>query len=128
MPVIMNEMLYRQQRLQEIHQEKEQALRKLMHSRQMASLGKWPPASPMNSNNAISVIERNAQWLSRHVLELLKRSASDTYRFAEIGIQKGRVLRAPRNPPPGKRVATQNYRWRKAPFVGWHRLTCPMTP
>ena len=92
MPVIMDEMLYRQRRLQKIYQEKEQTLRKLMHSKQMASLGQMAAGISHELNNAIAVIERNAQWLSKHVQNLLKKTAPDTYRFADIGMQKGRSL------------------------------------
>ncbi len=90
LPIIMNEMLYRQRRLQKINQEKEQTLLKLMRSKQMASLGQMAAGISHELNNAITVIERNAVWLCKHVQDLLKESAPDTFRFVEIGMQKGR--------------------------------------
>ena len=108
MPVIMNEMLYRQRRLQKIHQEKEQTLRRLMHSQQMASLGQMAAGISHELNNAITVIERNAQWLSKHVQDLLERSAPDTCRFAKIGHAERKIDQQPQGPPQRKKPATQN--------------------
>lgn len=92
MPVIMNEMLLRQKRLQQIYQEKEKAHRRLLHSQEMAALGQLASGISHELNNSITVVERNAQWISNKVLDLLNRPDPDIGHFTQMGIERGRTL------------------------------------
>lgn len=66
MPVAVTELMHRQQRLQEVAREKEQAYRKLVETEKLASLGQLSAGIAHELNNAISVVSRNTSWLIEH--------------------------------------------------------------
>jgi signal transduction histidine kinase len=92
MPIVIQEILSRQERLQKVSQEKEQALKKLIHTQQMASLGQMAAGIAHELNNAIAVIERNTDWLWEKVSCFFKDRFPEEYRFIELGQEQGRFL------------------------------------
>lgn len=92
MPIVIQEILSRQERLQKVSQEKEQALRKLIHTQQMASLGQMAAGISHELNNAIAVIERNTQWLWDRLSGFFKERFPEESRYIQLGQEKGRFL------------------------------------
>ncbi len=92
MPVMIKELVHRQHHIQNIAIEKERALKALIHSEKMVSLGRISAGIAHELNNAISVLERNCEWLCDHLEVLLKEKHPELLPFYTKGIEKGRFL------------------------------------
>lgn len=90
MPVAVADLMQRQQRMQEIAREKEQALKKLMEHQKLVSLGQMAAGIAHELNNAIAVLARNTNWLTEEY------GANwldpDYVPFFEGGLLRGRML------------------------------------
>jgi len=64
LPVVLTELMSREKRLLQITQEKQQALKMLLESQSLASLGQIAAGIAHELNNSIAVISRNSNWLS----------------------------------------------------------------
>jgi hypothetical protein len=89
MPVVVTNLAHRQQHEQQIAFEKERMLKKLVQSEKMASLGQMAAGISHELNNAISVLERNTQWLSDRIGHLL--GSSELQKYFNLGLQQGRI-------------------------------------
>lgn len=92
MPVVVTDLAYRQQREQQFFLEKEAAMKQLLHSEKMASLGQMAAALAHELNNAIAVLERNTQWMRENITELLQKRYPQEYPFFQYGNENGRQL------------------------------------
>ncbi len=90
MPVMVTELVHRQQRIQNIALEKERALMALIHSEKMASLGQISAGIAHELNNAVSVLKRNSEWLSQRLIDLINEKYPEHCHFFTRGLQKGR--------------------------------------
>ncbi len=91
MPVVVTDLKERQERLQEVGQEKEQALKKLIESEKMASLGQMAAGIAHEINNAVSVLSRNTHWLVEKVSEEWFGQKKNNSVF-EAGLMRGRFF------------------------------------
>ncbi len=92
MPVVVTELVHRGIRIQEIALEKEQALKKLVQSEKLASLGQMAAGVAHELNNAIAVLQRGTEWMCNNVLRVVRDKSSEEYRFFNLGLKKGRTL------------------------------------
>jgi signal transduction histidine kinase len=92
LPVVVNELTYRQQRTHEIATEKEKTLKKLIHSEKMASLGQMAAGIAHELNNAIVVLEKNTKWLGIKMEEFVREHSPEMLYFFQSGIRSGRSL------------------------------------
>jgi len=67
LPVVLTELMSRQNRLLQITQEKQQTLKMLLESQSLASLGQIAAGIAHELNNSIAVIARNSNWLSEQL-------------------------------------------------------------
>ena len=67
MPVILNELLSRQDRFLQVSQEKQQTLKILLENQSLASLGQIAAGIAHELNNSIAVISRNSNWLAEQL-------------------------------------------------------------
>ncbi|MBD3384345.1 cyclic nucleotide-binding domain-containing protein [candidate division KSB1 bacterium] len=109
MPVVVTELVHRGIRIQEIAQEKEQALKKLIQSEKLASLGQMASGVAHELNNAIAVLQRGTEWMCKNVLRVVRDESSEEYRFFDFGLKKGRSLSSRQVREKTKRL-TQTYR------------------
>jgi signal transduction histidine kinase len=92
LPVVVNELLYRQQRTHEIAAEREKAFKKLIQSEKMASLGQMAAGIAHELNNAIVVLEKNTKWLGEEMEKFVREHSPEMLPFFKAGIQSGRSL------------------------------------
>jgi len=92
MPVVVSDLAQRQQEEQKIGFEKERALRKLIQSERLASLGQMATGIAHELNNAIVVLERNTHWLCDKFSKMLQKNYSEGYQYFKNGLTKGREL------------------------------------
>ncbi len=92
MPVVVNELIYRQQLAQKINLEREAALKKVIQSEKLASLGQMAAGIAHELNNSISVMQRNSEWLADNFSEILKESSSSGYTAFLTGLSEGRIF------------------------------------
>ncbi|MDX9752755.1 MAG: ATP-binding protein [bacterium] len=92
MPSIIHNLVQRQQRIQKIAQEKERSLKALIHTEKMASLGKISAGIAHELNNAISVLKRNTEWLSKNLAESIAERHPEQFHFYEKGFKDGRQV------------------------------------
>jgi hypothetical protein len=92
LPHMMLELIHRQQRVHRIAQENEKALRALIHSEKMVSMGKIAAWIAHELNNAVAVLKRNCDWLGPNLAEMYKREAKAPFSFFEKGWREGRRL------------------------------------
>jgi signal transduction histidine kinase len=90
MPIVVADLMRRQNKMIEINQEREHALTKLIDTEKMASLGQLAAGIAHELNNAISVLARNTQWL----VEKFNNQPKDQKSAAifETGLIRGRVV------------------------------------
>ncbi len=89
MPMVMSDLLRRQQELQRLNQERAQTLKKLLDQQRLASLGQMAAGIAHELNNAVAVLSRNTSWLVEQ-LQLL--CGDPTFLpFFELGLNKGRI-------------------------------------
>lgn len=90
MPMVMSDLLRRQQELQRLNQERAQTLKKLLDQQRLASLGQMAAGIAHELNNAVAVLSRNTSWLVEQ-LQLL--CGDPTFLpFFELGLNKGRIF------------------------------------
>jgi len=70
-PVIVNELTSRQLLMQQVMIEKENAMKNLMQTEKMATLGQMAAGLAHELNNAIGVLKGNSEWLSDSIKKLL---------------------------------------------------------
>lgn len=92
MPVVVSDLAQRQQDEQKMGYEKERALKKLIQSERLASLGQMATGIAHELNNAIVVLERNTHWLCDQFTEILKKNFMEGYKYFKSGLDKGREL------------------------------------
>jgi signal transduction histidine kinase len=92
MPMVVNELLYRQQWIQDMAIEKELTVKHLMQSEKMASLGQMAAGIAHELNNAIAVLKRNTEWIKDQLLKLWQEYRPEEYLLFKQGIKRGRNL------------------------------------
>ena len=92
MPMVVNELLYRQQWMQDMAIEKELTIKHLMQSEKMASLGQMAAGIAHELNNAIAVLKRNTEWIKEQLLKLWQEYRPEEYLLFKQGVLRGRNL------------------------------------
>ncbi len=92
LPVIVNELTFRQTRMMEIGAEKEKTLKKLIQSEKLASLGQMAAGIAHELNNAIAVLEKNTQWLGEQISGIIGAHSPDMLQYFQTGLNEGRSL------------------------------------
>lgn len=92
MPVVVSDLASRQQLAQKSGFENERALKKLIESEKMASLGQMATGMAHELNNALVVLERNTCWLGENISQMLKDEHTDVFDYFRMGLKKGREL------------------------------------
>lgn len=92
MPVIIGELLYRQHLAHRIYLGREQALKELIHTEKMASLGQMAASIAHELNNSISVLKKNSEWLQDIFEEILKEKYKDKFKYFRKGLTEGRKM------------------------------------
>lgn len=92
MPMVVTELLYRQKWMQDIAIQKELAIKHLMQSEKMASLGQMAAGIAHELNNAIAVLKRNTEWIKEQLLKLWKEYRPEEFLLFKQGVLRGRNL------------------------------------
>ncbi len=92
MPVVVDNLLQRMRREQELALEKEMALKKLVETEKLASLGQMAAGIAHELNNAISILDRNTQWLQGRLAQSVKEHHPLCYDMFKRGLEQGRRL------------------------------------
>ncbi|MGC9327384.1 MAG: ATP-binding protein [Candidatus Hinthialibacter sp.] len=92
MPFMVAELIHRQHRIHKISLEKEKALKALLHSEKMASLGQISAGIAHELNNAVSVVKRNSDWLCRDFSRVLNEKYPDFFAYFQSGALEGRKI------------------------------------
>jgi signal transduction histidine kinase len=92
LPVIVSELTIRQTRMMEIGAEKEKALKKLIQSEKLASLGQMAAGIAHELNNAIAVLEKNTGWLGEQLAKIIESHNPDMLLYFRKGMAEGRSL------------------------------------
>ncbi len=92
MPVIVKDLLDRQQRAQAMAIDKERTLEKLIHTENMAVLGQMSAGLAHELNNAIAVLKKNSQWLCENLEAILRKKFPEQLEYYNSGLEKGRNL------------------------------------
>ncbi len=90
MPVVVQDLVSRQQRMLEISQDKERTFRKLVEHQRLASLGQMAAGIAHELNNAIAVLDHNTRWLVEQVTRRWKQPQE--LAIFEAGLLQGRFL------------------------------------
>ena len=91
MPVVLANLLQRIQSEQMAAIEKEKALKKLIETEKLASLGQMAAGIAHELNNAISVLDRNTNWLKRAFVMVLQAHQEQYFPFFYHGLEHGRA-------------------------------------
>jgi nitrogen-specific signal transduction histidine kinase len=92
-PVIVNELTSRQLLMQRVMTEKEAALKNLMHSEKMATLGQMAAGLAHELNNAIGVLKGNTEWLSDSIKNLFQSLDKPfSYEIFLKAIEEGQII------------------------------------
>lgn len=90
MPVVVADLMLRQQRMLELGQEKEQALKQLLENQKLASLGQMAAGIAHEINNAVAVLARNTNWLvEQFSADYIPSAALPVF---ETGLARGRFF------------------------------------
>ncbi|MGH1365402.1 MAG: ATP-binding protein [Calditrichia bacterium] len=92
MPVVVGDLAYRQQLAHKMSVEKQQALKQVIESEKLASLGQMAAGIAHELNNAAAVLQRNTHWLSEQLAGMFSQDHPRVYPFYESGRSKGRSL------------------------------------
>jgi hypothetical protein len=92
MPVVTMDLTHRWNREQEVFFEKERTLTKLIQTEKLASLGQMAAGIAHELNNAISVLERNANWLREMLTPILNERYPNEIQFFASGGVEGRSI------------------------------------
>lgn len=89
LPVVVNEIYLRQLVASELSIEREQAIKKLAESENMRTLGQLAAGTAHELNNALGVVHRNTEWLSRSLRSYFMDHESSIFNFFRNAIEKG---------------------------------------
>lgn len=92
LPVIVNELTFRQTRMMEIGAENEKTLKKLIQSEKLASLGQMAAGIAHELNNAIAVLEKNTKWLGEQIADIINAHSPEMLRYFRLGLDEGRSI------------------------------------
>ena len=92
MPVVVNELIYRQELMSKVSKEKENAIKKLMQSEKLVSLGQMAAGIAHELNNSTAVLKRNTEWIKDELLDLWKVYRPEEYKVFKKGITDGRNI------------------------------------
>ncbi|MBN2325503.1 MAG: cyclic nucleotide-binding domain-containing protein [Candidatus Omnitrophica bacterium] len=92
MPFMVAELIHRQHRIHKIGLEKEKALKALLRSEKMASLGQISAGIAHELNNAVAVVKRNSDWLCSNFARILQENYPDQSASFQMGMQEGRKI------------------------------------
>jgi len=90
MPVVVENLLQRQKFELEVVTEKESALKRLLDTQRLASLGQMAAGIAHELNNAISVLKRNSAWIKAKLSEVIDTHEHDYYTYFKDGSEHGR--------------------------------------
>ena len=90
MPIVVADLMRRQNSMLELNQQREQTLKKLVNIEKMASLGQLAAGIAHELNNAIAVLARNTHWLVEKYNALL--TDEKTTVIFEAGLLRGRYF------------------------------------
>jgi signal transduction histidine kinase len=92
-PIIVEEIYLRQLQAQRMSLERQRAIRRLMQSEKLATLGQLAAGLAHELNNAIGVIQKNTEWLSTRIVEYVaEKEAEDLRAIFEKGLRDGQCL------------------------------------
>ena len=92
MPMVVTELMYRQRQIQDIAKEKESAIKKLMETQKLASLGQMAAGITHELNNAIAVLKRNTEWIRDELTKLWQKDQPNEFLLFKQGVVRGRYL------------------------------------
>jgi signal transduction histidine kinase len=88
MPIVVEDLMRRSNKMVELNQERSQALTKLIETEKMASLGQLAAGIAHELNNAIAVLARNTHWLMEKYSESIKNEKTSA--IFNLGLERGR--------------------------------------
>lgn len=103
MPIVVEDLIRRSNKMVEISQERGQALTKLIETEKMASLGQLAAGIAHELNNAIAVLARNTHWLMEKYSTGIKNKK--TASIFNLGLERGRYYSSKEVRERGKRIA-----------------------
>ena len=103
MPIVVEDLMRRSNKMIELNQERGQALTKLIETEKMASLGQLAAGIAHELNNAIAVLARNTHWLMEKYNENIKNKMTHT--IFNIGLMQGRIYSSKEVRERGKKIA-----------------------
>ncbi len=103
MPIVVEDLMRRSNKMIELNQERGQALTKLIETEKMASLGQLAAGIAHELNNAIAVLARNTHWLMEKYNNNLKNKMTST--IFNLGLMQGRIYSSKEVRERGKRIA-----------------------
>lgn len=103
MPIVVQDLMRRSNKMVEISQERGQALTKLIETEKMASLGQLAAGIAHELNNAIAVLARNTHWLMERYTANIKNKK--TASIFNLGLDRGRFYSSKEVRERGKRIA-----------------------
>ena len=89
LPVVINEIYLRQLVASELSLEREQAIKRLAESENMRTLGQLAAGTAHELNNALGVVHRNTEWLSRNLRAYFMNEEPGVFEFFRNSIEKG---------------------------------------
>lgn len=89
LPVVVNEIYLRQLVASELSLEREQAIKRLAESENMRTLGQLAAGTAHELNNALGVVHRNTEWLSRGLRSYFMNNEPGVFEFFRNSIEKG---------------------------------------
>ncbi|MEN7547476.1 ATP-binding protein [Rapidithrix thailandica] len=90
--IIVSELAYRNYLAHKIATEKERALKKLLQTDKMATLGQMAAGIAHELNNSMVVIQRKTEWLAEEIGKLVKAVRPEWNDFFVQGLEKGQFL------------------------------------
>ncbi|MFY0625539.1 MAG: cyclic nucleotide-binding domain-containing protein [Reichenbachiella sp.] len=93
LPVIVNEIYLRQMTLKQSERDKQIAMKKLIQSEKLATLGQLSAGLAHELNNAIGVIQNKTTWLTDHLRQFFGgQQDHGAFQFFDNGLKKGQSL------------------------------------
>lgn len=89
LPVVVNEIYLRQLVASELSLEREQAIKKLAETERMRTLGQLAAGTAHELNNALGVVYRNTEWLSRNLRAYFMDKEPKIFDFFRNSLEKG---------------------------------------
>jgi len=103
MPIVVEDLIRRSNKMLELNQERGQALTKLIETEKMASLGQLAAGIAHELNNAIAVLARNTHWLvDKYTASIMSRKSSAIFKR---GLKRGRFYSSKEVRARSKRIA-----------------------